>query len=42
MNYPLFDTSRFVRNIENAYQQMWEIYKSGNVPAHINVTDFNN
>ena len=42
MKYPLFDTLRFVKNIEKAYQQMWKIYESGNVPVHINVTNFNN
>jgi protein O-GlcNAc transferase len=37
--YPLFDTRRFVRNLENAYEQMWGIYKSGESPRHIKVKD---
>ncbi|WP_319525211.1 tetratricopeptide repeat protein [uncultured Desulfosarcina sp.] len=36
---PLFDTRRFVRNLENAYEQMWAIYKSGGDPRHIQVKD---
>jgi len=37
--YPLFDTGRFVRNLENAFEQMWEIYKAGEPPRHIQVKD---
>ncbi|WP_319525214.1 tetratricopeptide repeat protein [uncultured Desulfosarcina sp.] len=37
--HPLFDTRRFVRNLENAYEQMWAIYKSGGDPRHIQVKD---
>jgi protein O-GlcNAc transferase len=36
---PLFDTMRFVCNLENAYDQMWEIYASGKGPRHIHVND---
>jgi predicted O-linked N-acetylglucosamine transferase (SPINDLY family) len=31
----LFDTSRFVRNLESAYIAMWERYRSGMPPADI-------
>ena len=36
---PLFDTPRFVRNLENAFEQMWEIYRAGQSPRHITVRD---
>jgi len=36
---PLFDTKRFVRNLENAYEQMWQIYIAGELPRHIKVRD---
>ena len=36
---PLFDTGRFVRNLENAFEQMWEIYQSGEPARHIRVKD---
>jgi protein O-GlcNAc transferase len=36
---PLFDTRRFVRNLENAFEQMWEIYLAGDKPRHIHVQD---
>ncbi|MDZ8223858.1 TIGR03032 family protein [Nostoc sp. ChiVER01] len=35
--YPLFDTSRFTRNLEQAYFAMWEIYATGNSPKTIEV-----
>ena len=35
---PLFDTSRFTRNLENAYLHMWERYQKGEPPAHFVVT----
>ena len=31
--FPLFDTARFARNIENAYATMWRRYKDGQPPA---------
>jgi predicted O-linked N-acetylglucosamine transferase (SPINDLY family) len=31
--HPLFDTARFTRNIESAYQQMWETWKAGRPPT---------
>lgn len=33
----LFDTSRFVRNLESAYIAMWQRYRSGMPPADISV-----
>ena len=36
---PLFDTRRFVRNLENAFEQMWAIYMAGEQPRHITVQD---
>jgi predicted O-linked N-acetylglucosamine transferase (SPINDLY family) len=30
---PLFDTGRFTRNIEAAYQTMWERHQRGEPPA---------
>ncbi len=35
LTQPLFDTPRFARNLENAYRQMWEIFKSGQSPRQI-------
>ena len=37
--YPLFDTPRFTRNLEQAYRAMWEIYAAGKSPQAINVSD---
>ncbi|MEH2402788.1 TIGR03032 family protein [Nostoc sp.] len=37
--YPLFDTLRFTRNLEQAYFAMWEIYAVGNPPQTIEVSD---
>jgi len=36
---PLFDTPRFVGNLEKAYKEMWEIFISGEKPRAIRVTD---
>jgi predicted O-linked N-acetylglucosamine transferase (SPINDLY family) len=36
---PLFDTSRFVRNLECAYSKMWRIFLEGRVPAQIQVSE---
>jgi protein O-GlcNAc transferase len=36
---PLFDTKRFVRNLENAYEQIWQIYTAGELPRPIKVRD---
>jgi predicted O-linked N-acetylglucosamine transferase (SPINDLY family) len=32
----LFDTARYARNIESAYEQIYERYHSRDAPAHIN------
>ena len=34
---PLFDTTRFVRNLENAYSEMWRIFLEGRAPTQIEV-----
>jgi len=34
---PLFDTARFVRNLENAYSEMWRIFLEGRAPTQIEV-----
>jgi protein O-GlcNAc transferase len=36
---PLFDHLRYVRNLENAYRQMWEIFLTGEKPRQIDVMD---
>lgn len=36
---PLFDTPRFVRNLENAYKQMLERHQQGLMPDHIYVSN---
>ncbi|MGE0086139.1 MAG: tetratricopeptide repeat protein [Desulfococcaceae bacterium] len=36
---PLFDTPRFVRNMENLYQQMWEIFCKGEKPCQISAAE---
>jgi len=33
LTHPLFDTDRFAGNIETAYRQMWETWKTGKPPA---------
>jgi predicted O-linked N-acetylglucosamine transferase (SPINDLY family) len=33
LTFPLFDTDRFRRNIESAYETMWERYQRGEPPA---------
>jgi len=38
MTTPLFDSRRFTRNIENAYEQMWELHRMGKKPQPIVVT----
>jgi predicted O-linked N-acetylglucosamine transferase (SPINDLY family) len=37
LSVPLFDTARFVRNLEFAFIKMWEIYCSGYTPRPIRV-----
>ncbi len=36
---PLFDTSRFVRNLEKAYAEMWTTYQAGQEARHIEVSE---
>ena len=36
---PLFDTPRFVKDLEAVYIKMWEIYTAGEDPMRINVAD---
>jgi protein O-GlcNAc transferase len=36
---PLFNTQRFARLIETAYDRMWQIYCSSEKPVHIAITD---
>ena len=36
---PLFDTRRFVGNLERAYQNMWDIYAAGRSPEPITVRE---
>ena len=37
--HPLFDTRRYVRNLEKAFSQMWHIYAAGIDPNHIEVRE---
>jgi predicted O-linked N-acetylglucosamine transferase (SPINDLY family) len=34
---PLFDSERFMRHLERAYQMMWDIYANGDAPRRIEV-----
>jgi hypothetical protein len=34
---PLFDSERFTRHLERAYQMMWDIYVNGDAPRRIEV-----
>jgi protein O-GlcNAc transferase len=36
---PLFDTPRFVRNLETAYKEMWKIFLAGEAPRKIEVLE---
>ena len=36
---PLFDTPRFVRNLETAYRMMWENHRAGREPSAITVVE---
>jgi predicted O-linked N-acetylglucosamine transferase (SPINDLY family) len=36
---PLFDTQRFTRNLETAYQMMWDLYLKDRPPQLIRVID---
>jgi predicted O-linked N-acetylglucosamine transferase (SPINDLY family) len=37
--YPLFDTHRFTRNIESAYQAMYKRFQNNLLPDHIFIAD---
>jgi protein O-GlcNAc transferase len=39
MRWPLFDTARFVRNLEAALVAIWNIYQSGKPPSPILIAD---
>lgn len=39
LTMPLFDTPRFVRNLEIAFRKMWRIYVSGDSPRPIKVKE---
>ncbi|KAH7543355.1 hypothetical protein FEM48_Zijuj02G0175400 [Ziziphus jujuba var. spinosa] len=39
LNCPLFDTARWVRNLERAYFKMWNIHCSGQRPQNFKVTE---
>jgi len=36
---PLFNTSRFTRNLEKAYKEMWEIFAAAEMPRQIEVVE---
>jgi len=38
LTYPLFDTARFTRHLEAAYEQMARMHKQGEAPRHFSVT----
>ena len=38
-SYPLFDTPRFVGNLERAYLAMWTRHESGELPGMLTVRD---
>ncbi|XP_052182661.1 probable UDP-N-acetylglucosamine--peptide N-acetylglucosaminyltransferase SEC isoform X2 [Diospyros lotus] len=39
LSCPLFDTTRWVRNLERAYFKMWNLHCSGRRPDHFKVTE---
>jgi protein O-GlcNAc transferase len=39
LSAPLFDTPRFVRNLESAYKEMWGIFLKGEAPRQIEVLE---
>ncbi len=39
LSEPLFDTPRFVGNLESAYRRMWDNYLSGEPPSRIDVIE---
>ncbi|KAI7753871.1 hypothetical protein M8C21_025627 [Ambrosia artemisiifolia] len=39
LSCPLFDTSRWVKNLERSYFRMWNLHCSGQQPQHFKVTE---
>jgi protein O-GlcNAc transferase len=39
LTQPLFDTPRFVMNLETAYREMWKMFVAGEKPQQINVVE---
>jgi protein O-GlcNAc transferase len=39
LSQPLFDTTGFVRHLERAYSQMWELFTAGEKPRQIEVAE---
>jgi len=39
LTHPLFDTPRFVKNLENAYQTMWKTWTAGRLPQSFEVAE---
>ncbi|KAG2593799.1 hypothetical protein PVAP13_5NG012636, partial [Panicum virgatum] len=39
MTCPLFDTARWVKNLDRAYLKMWDLYCSGRHPQHFKVVE---
>lgn len=39
MTCPLFDTARWVKNLERAYFRMWKLYCAGQQPQHFKVSE---
>jgi predicted O-linked N-acetylglucosamine transferase (SPINDLY family) len=37
LTYPLFDTARFTRHLEAAFEQMWQMHRQGEAPCHFAV-----
>lgn len=42
LTYPLFDTARFARHLEAAFEQMYRMHERGEAPRHFSVTPPNN
>ena len=37
LTQPLFDTARFAKNLEAAYQHMWQMHRRGEAPRSFEV-----
>ena len=42
LSYPLFDTARFTRHLEAAYEEMYRLHGEGTSPRHFSVTPLEN